>query len=147
MTLAFIYTESQPLEAEATYPYKAVGGTCQYKEGSGLVGASTFTNILPFDNVSLKAAVAITPVSIAIEADQTVFQGYTGGVLNSAACGIALDHGVAIVGYGNEAGQDYWIVRNSWGAVWGEAGYIRIADVAGSGICGINLQAVYPAAN
>jgi C1A family cysteine protease len=92
----------------------------------------------------LKAAVAKQPVSIAIEADQTSFQGYHSGVLNSADCGVALDHAVIIVGYGTDAGQDYWLVRNSWGAVWGEGGYIRIADVDGNGICGINMQAVYP---
>jgi len=90
------------------------------------------------------AAVAEGPVSVAIEADTMVFQFYSGGVFNSKSCGTQLDHGVAIVGYGNEAGQDYYIVRNSWGSSWGESGYIKIAAVDGEGICGINMQPVYP---
>jgi cathepsin L len=61
---------------------------------------------------------------------------YRGGILNNSACPTQIDHAVAMVGYGNESGQDYWIVRNSWGASWGESGYIRIAAVDGDGICG-----------
>ena len=86
------------------------------------------------------------PVSIAIQADQYVFQAYTGGILNDEACGTTLDHGVAIVGFGSEGGQDYWIVRNSWGAAWGDNGYINIANSGknDAGICGINQSASYP---
>jgi len=83
------------------------------------------------------------PVSVAIEADQAVFQGYTGGIINSDDCGTQMDHAVLVVGYGD----GFWIVKNSWAPNWGENGYVRIADVAGAGICGINQHAVYPDTN
>jgi len=70
---------------------------------------------------------------------------YTSGILDSEKCGIKLDHAVVVVGYGSDAGQDYWIVRNSWGSSWGDEGYIKIAAVEGAGICGIQSRPVYPA--
>ena len=48
------------------------------------------------------------------------FQMYTSGILDSTKCGTSLDHAVAAVGYGTENGVEYYIVRNSWGANWGE---------------------------
>jgi len=72
---------------------------------------------------------------------------YTGGVLNSSACGTQLDHAITAVGYGTEGTQDYYIVRNSWGASWGDQGYIKIAAVEGRGICGIQMQSLYPSTN
>lgn len=143
MDLAFDYTSSAPLQTEASYPYAGVGGQCQ-ADGSGKVGASSHTDVPPNDPAQLLAAVSKGPVSIAIEADQGAFQGYAGGVLNSPDCGTNLDHGVLIVGHGTDGSQGYWIVKNSWGAGWGENGFIRIADVAGEGICGINMAAVQP---
>ena len=54
-----------------------------------------------------------------------------------------MDHGVAIVGYGTtDDGEDYWIVRNSWGPHWGEQGYIRLGR--GQNTCGVANAAVYP---
>jgi cathepsin L len=84
------------------------------------------------------------PVSVTIEADNSVFQMYTGGVLDSTACGTNLDHAVEAVGYGSMNGVDYYIVRNSWGSSWGDRGYIKIAAVDGPGICGIQMHSVYP---
>merc|ERR1719242_607336 len=85
-------------------------------------------------------AVAQQPVSIAIEADKSVFQLYTGGVL-SGACGTNLDHGVLAVGYGTQGEQKYWIVKNSWG----RDGYaLLLRGKGGDGECGILMQASYP---
>lgn len=90
------------------------------------------------------AAIDQAPVSVTIEADRTVFQQYTGGIMDSPLCGTSLDHAVAAVGYGTENGQQYYIVRNSWGASWGDEGYIKIAAVEGNGICGIQMESLYP---
>ena len=93
----------------------------------------------------LRGAISVGPTSVTIEADKAVFQRYTSGILNSAECGTQLDHAVTAVGYGVEGKQGYYIVRNSWGASWGDAGYIRIATkTVGKGICGIQQISVYP---
>ena len=72
------------------------------------------------------------------------FQGYTGGVITGAACGTKLDHGVLAVGYGTEDGQDYFLVKNSWGPSWGDKGYLKIASADNT--CGILMQPVFPVA-
>merc|ERR1712209_164923 len=84
---------------------------------------------------SLQSALVQQPVSVAIQADQSVFQRYSGGVITSG-CGSQLDHGVTVVGYNS----DYFIVKNSWGASWGNSGYVYI----GGSQCGITTSASYP---
>merc|ERR1712167_67605 len=97
------------------------------------------------DESALATAVSQQPVSVAIQADQTSFQFYSSGVL-TASCGTSLDHGVLAVGYGEDDGTAYWKVKNSWGASWGEDGYIRLEkDVTQvGGQCGIAMDASYP---
>merc|ERR1719386_37102 len=73
-----------------------------------------YSDVTSQDEAELKKAVALGPVSIAVEADKSAFQFYSGGVLTSSACGTKLDHGVLIVGYGTEDGTAYWKVKNSW---------------------------------
>merc|ERR1712078_759323 len=87
---------------------------------------------------SLKVALNYNALAVAIEAENTGFRAYTGGIIKSG-CGTNLDHGVTVVGYGtDETGQDYFIVKNSWGEAWGEEGYVRIAPDQ----CGITSAAM-----
>jgi C1A family cysteine protease len=124
---------------EAAYPYTGQDGRCKAgcKVGSPI---SSYKDVTSGSESALQAAVKIGPVSVAIEADQSAFQFYSGGIF-SAACGTQLDHGVLAVGYGTQ-GQNYWIVKNSWGTSWGESGYIRM--IMGKNECGISLAASYP---
>jgi cathepsin L len=143
----YIVEHGQCLLAE--YPYTSgvtkIEGQCQ--KCTTVAHVRSCSDVKPNDQISLKAAVAQQPVAIAIEADTRYFQSYSSGVLTSASCGTNLDHGVLIVGYGNEKGQDYWLVKNSWSASWGDNGYVKIARSASSndaGICGIAMDPSFP---
>jgi C1A family cysteine protease len=147
MDNAFKYAQVTPLTTEANYPYTAMFHTsCSYA-GNGIVSVTDYYDVTPNDSDQLKAALALGPVSVAIEADTTVFQGYTGGIITSAACGTTLDHGVLAVGYGVENGVEFILVKNSWGSSWGENGFVRLGVASGAGICGINQSASQPHTN
>jgi len=143
---AFQYIiQNKGLTDEDDYPYTATGpNTCN----TSVPLKSTCTgycDVTSGDESALAAAVAIGPVSVAIEADQNCFQFYSGGVLSDPSCGTNLDHGVLAVGYGVDAGTNYWYVKNSWGGSWGVDGYVLIAkDTGGVGECGIATEPSYP---
>ena len=129
----------------SSYPYTAKDGTCQ--KCTAVAHMSSCSDVKPNDQVSLKGAVAQQPVSIAIEADTKYFQSYSSGILTSSDCGTNLDHGVLIAGYGDDNGQKYWLVKNSWGTTWGDKGYLKIArsdSTNDAGICGIAMDPSFP---
>lgn len=150
MALAFKYLETQTHNTERAYPYtsgRGVTGQCdKSKERGGTAKVSTYHNVQRNSPTQLKAAIDQNVVSVAIEADKSVFQHYTSGVITGSSCGQNLDHGVAAVGYGTENGQEYYLVRNSWGSRWGDKGYVKIGVANGAGVCGIQADPVYPVA-
>ncbi|RWR78290.1 cysteine protease XCP1 [Cinnamomum micranthum f. kanehirae] len=134
------------LHTEQDYPYLMEDGTCKEKKGDlKLVTISGYEDVPENNEESLLKALAQQPLSVAIEASGRDFQFYSGGVFDGH-CGTELDHGVAAVGYGKSKGLDHIIVKNSWGAKWGEKGYIRMKRNIGKseGICGIYKMASYP---
>jgi len=140
--------DNKGIGSEASYPYTAADGTC--KKVPSVSTITSFTDVPTGSETALMTAAAQQPVSVAVEADQDSFQFYTGGVM-TAACGTNLDHGVLVVGYGTDAanGGDYWKVKNSWGASWGEKGYIRLGrgkSFGNNGQCGIQMDPSYPVA-
>ena len=131
---------------DTDYPYKGYKSTCNSNPskyvnmkvtGYTKWGSSSST-WSPVDEGEIKEFLYETgPLAIALNADP--LQTYTGGILDksSSQCPTSgINHAVTMVGYGNENGKDYWIVKNSWGINWGENGYFRIKR--GSGTCGVN---------
>lgn len=124
--LAFQYVQQVGMTTEAIYPYEGSTGTCDSsKVSQAAVHIGNYTRLPTNDYGALMQAVAtVGPVAISLDAS---WGGYESGVY-TGSCGTTIDHAVQLVGYGTDSasGHDYWLVRNSWGSSWGEAGYIRM---------------------
>ena len=121
--------------SEADYPYTSGGG----KDGKCKTTCKPATVIYSAievparDETALMTAIAGQPVSLSVDASGNGWQSYGGGVY-SKACACTnencLDHGVGGVGYGSDAtAGDFWIVKNSWAASWGDKGCVNAAVV------------------
>ena len=98
----------------------------------------------------MKAAVAKGPIAVSVDAAGRFWSSYKSGVIDSKTrCGTSLDHAVLVAGYGTDpaSGEGYWLVKNSWGADWGEKGYIKLAIVEGKGTCGVQMEPLIVATN
>lgn len=142
---AFQYIiDKKGLDSEKSYPYTAEDGKCRFKSANIAASITGFKDVSSGDEDALKTAVAQQPVSVAIDASQSSFQFYSSGVYYEPDCSSdQLDHGVLAVGYGTESGKDYWLVKNSWAATWGDQGYIKMARNKNNN-CGIATSASYP---
>lgn len=156
MDSAFDWVEriSGGLCTEADYPYSSgmssARGECQRSQCQVVPDSAPkgYVDVPSNENAMAAALAQHGPLSVAIEADQAAFQFYHTGVM-TGTCGTHLNHGVLIVGYGVDktSGIPFWKVKNSWGAGWGEEGYIRIQrnkrwPVGGQ--CGISQKPSYP---
>jgi len=141
MDQAFEYIISNKgICSEDSYPYTAQDGNCQ--TCTSVATITSYSDVPSGQETSMMDFIQKGPISIAIEADQYVFQFYSGGVLDDSSCGTQLDHGVLVVGYGVDSLKPYWSVKNSWGSDWGESGYIRL--VRNKNECGLALSASQP---
>jgi C1A family cysteine protease len=148
MDNAFKYIiANKGITTEANYPYAAVNQNCNSAKAAQVAATLTgYQDVTANSMPSLQAAVAQQPTSVAVEADQSAWQLYNGGIVTKN-CGTALDHGVLAVGYTTTNSPPYWIVKNSWGTSWGNAGYIYIGMSTGNGVCGINMEPSFPNTN
>merc|ERR1711998_681259 len=115
---------------EESYSYRARGGSCRASSCDVALprGSVTGHKNVGQTSTALKAAVFQQPISVTVNAGQMQF--YNGGVV-TGPCRGQINHAVIAVGYGTD-GKDYFKIRNSWGASWGERGYIRLAQNGGS---------------
>jgi C1A family cysteine protease len=123
------------LDTAASYPYVGVQGGCRFNPatvGARIVGER---NGFGGSEQQMAANLASTaPFSILVDASS--WQFYSGGVLPSSQCGQQLDHAVVAVGY--NMNQGFWRVRNSWGAGWGQSGFIYLQF--GANTCGMDYE-------
>jgi len=147
MDNAFDYIkENHGVDTEESYPYEAREGRCRYNKREIGASDSGFMDIPAGSESHLQHALAtVGPVSVAIDASHESFQFYKEGVYDEVECSSEdLDHGVLAVGYGeDEDGQQYWIVKNSWGPGWGNDGFVYMARNK-QNQCGIASSASYP---
>jgi len=145
---AFAYiAKNRGIDTEEYYPYTAKNGRCQYNPSYVGARCRRYVEYRNLSEYQLKKKVAtVGPLSVAIDAGQTSFQLYKNGVYYEPKCKKAigrLNHAVLVVGYGSTGGKDYWIVKNSWGTNWGNAGYIRMSRNRRNN-CGIASAVSYP---
>ncbi|KAM3317492.1 hypothetical protein ACQJBY_035278 [Aegilops geniculata] len=153
VALKYIYNHGS-ITAEASYPYVAYKHSyCLVSKRNPVVTIDGIKEVPQKDEVALMQAVAAQPVVVVV--DPNAFRRYGGGVF-VGPCGKDRMHSMLVVGYGTTDDHDpkrridYWIIKNSWGAKWGENGYIRMARGAGptkEGLCGILMEAFYPMKN
>ncbi|NXH62050.1 CATH protein, partial [Rhabdornis inornatus] len=133
------------LMGEDTYPYRAKNGTCKFQPDKAIAFVKDVINITQYDEDSMVEAVGKhNPVSFAFEVTSD-FMHYRKGVYSNPRCEHTPDkvnHAVLAVGYGEEDGTPHWIVKNSWGRLWGMQGYFLIER--GKNMCGLAACASYP---
>jgi len=76
------------------------------------------------------------PVAVSVAAD--TWFSYESGIFNGCGKDAVIDHAVVAIGYGEESGHKYWVIQNSWGREWGEAGHIRLERHDVDEYCGMN---------
>ncbi|KAK7604872.1 hypothetical protein V9T40_006058 [Parthenolecanium corni] len=138
------------IATENNYPFEETDGLCRYKsELSSSVKVSDCRNLQPKDEQQLKIAIeTVGPVTVAMYATNSFFRFYKSGVYYNKNCdrrpkGL-LNHEALAVGFGtSDKGEDYWLVKNSWGYYWGDKGYFKIARNRKSH-CGIADDSNYP---
>ena len=122
---------------EDLFPYDPSAANCPLELTVPTVNFDSWHRLPCNDIVAIKTAIRYFGVVDVAVLTNPAFDGYEGGIyedsmtlcqdVSSDLCYYAAtDHVVALVGWNDNGGNGYWILRNSWGIDWGESGYMRI---------------------
>jgi cathepsin L len=132
------------IDTEQSYPYDGTDMPCRFNASTVGVTCSDWKLMPPTESVLKQAVAELGPISVGIDASRPSFHFYKSGIYVEPMCSHVLTHAVLVVGYGRVNGQDYWLLKNSWGSVsWGIHGYMLMARNMNN-LCGIADCAVYP---
>jgi C1A family cysteine protease len=123
------------LDAESCYPDQAQDGNCASSQCTPVMNINSVNPIASDESTMYKALGTYGPLSICCDAE--AWQNYNGGILTADQCGNNVDHAIQLTGYSPSQGA-YWIVRNSWGADWGQNGFIWLSY--GENTCAITSE-------
>lgn len=121
--LAFNLTARAGIPVDADVPYLGNNSFCGSSYPQAAAINDGYHKLTVNDPQELETAIAtIGPIAVAVAA--STWRRYGGGILSGSCSSrdCVINHAVLAVGYD----QDYWLIRNSWGAQWGESGYIRL---------------------
>ena len=145
MDRAFEYIiKNRGIDTEMSYPYQAHNEFCRFRAADVGATMESYKDIMRGSVSGVVEACQTTgPISVAMDASKSTFHYYKRGVYKDYTCSSTkLDHGVLVVGFGTYEGDEYFLVKNSWGPVWGMEGYFMISRM--NNMCGIATQASYP---
>ncbi|NP_001279669.1 cathepsin L1-like precursor [Callorhinchus milii] len=146
MDRAFTYIQqNNGIDTEASYPYTAKEHPCNYDPRHNAATCHGYRYSEQYDEMALAETVAtIGPISVAIDAKHISFQFYKSGIYQEPRCqSYNINHAVLVVGYNSQGGNNYWIVKNSFGSRWGNKGYIWMPKDKNNH-CGIASYPTYP---
>lgn len=130
---------------QEAYPYQGVDNFCTEQGRDHINFDGDFVTTDGSEYALKEAIFTKGPMTVSVDAAPDSFVFYSSGVYNNSACKsdyADLDHAVLVSGYGTtEEGHDYWLVKNTWSALWGDKGYIKIARHPQD--CGIATQPMY----
>ncbi|UJR07000.1 hypothetical protein I4U23_011289 [Adineta vaga] len=133
------------IQSDKTYPYNAKENTCTFNTSNVIVKVCGYVELPSGNETALQQATAfIGPIATSVDAGHTSFQLYKSGVYDEPQCRPDFpDHGIFVIGYGNESGKDYWLLKNSWTTDWGEKGYVKMVRNKNNQ-CAVATQPSYP---
>nr|UHM21909.1 cathepsin L4 [Zabrotes subfasciatus] len=144
MEVAYDYVIGNGITTEDEYPYEAEKGKCRV-DGHPTIKIKDYVDIDADEDLITKGLALAGPLSDAISVWRHISL-YSHGIIDeSSGCDNkqeSLNHAILLVGYGEEAGVPYYIVKNSWGAKWGENGYFRLKKNVNA--CGIKFYSSFP---
>lgn len=138
---------------ESNFPYQTTDpGTCTHWNDPR-IQFSAWYRVACSNIDAIKTAIMTYGAVQASIMTTPAFNGYTGGVYSdtyTACTGVpcyytAINHCISLVGWGvDTVAGEYWILRNSWGASWGESGYMKIAMTSAAVACEVSYVTLVP---